>query len=66
MAKALAVAVAASLVSQAAAQPTNSTCNSATTFYSSKYQALLLNGSTVVNYADYAGKVLIVTNVASF
>jgi hypothetical protein len=57
-------AIAAALVGVAAAQ--NNSCTGTTTFYTASRQALLLNGSSVVSYASFAGNVLMITNVASF
>lgn len=44
----------------------NASCTGTQSFYTSKYQALLINGTTLLNYANYKNQVLALTNVASF
>jgi hypothetical protein len=60
------ILAAAALMGAATVSAQNSTCKGSQSFYTSKYQALLLNGSSVISYSSFAGNVLMISNVASF
>lgn len=55
---------AATLCAVAAAQSSNCSA-SAPSFYTSSHAALLINGS-LLSWASFGGRVLLLTNVASF
>ncbi len=59
-------ALLAAAVLAAAADAQNASCTGKSSFYTDAHKALLLNGSTTLSWASYAGQVLMVTNVASF
>jgi len=44
----------------------NASCTGTQSFYTSDHQALLLNGTAILNWANYKNQVLALTNVASF
>jgi hypothetical protein len=59
-------AAAAALLCAAAASAQSSNCSaSAPSFYVPAHSALLLNGS-ILSWSSFAGRVLALTNVASF
>ena len=66
MAPSARLAASAALLALAAAQSSSSNCSAAApSFYTSAHGALLLNGS-LLSWSGYTGRVLALTNVASF